>query len=720
MSSDVSSPLWFHVLQIPTKTGSWHTRTSSATAIMSQVLDIEHCDLNIGGNKSSHRTKLFADQRLIVRRGQAFTIFVFLKAGSKTLEAHDASLTFTVHTGPVPKSESDTKVSFPLSDSTADTEWSASATRDPAGNKVSVTVVSSPNAPIGLYSLTVDHHGKTTTLGQFTLLFNAWCPNDAVYMRSEAKRQEYVLAQHGQIFRGTYKRIKGTPWNFGQFEAGILDICLKVLDDNPKFASDADQDCSARRNPIYVTRVLSAMINSNDDSGVLVGEWYDFTGGVHPCSWVGTGDILRQWAESGPVRYGQCWVFAAVGCTVSRGLGIPCRVVTNFGSAHDSNANLIVENLYDEEGESISDGDSVWNFHVWVDSWMTRPDLGEEFDGWQASDPTPQEKSDGVYCCGPAALRAIKEGELTKKYDAPFIFAEVNADVVDLVRLSNGKFVKFSGSTKSVGRFISTGAVGSDERHDITHEYKYPEGSKEERKVYEKAQHRNKLQQRGEEPGLRLKIKLAENMIVGSDFEVYAVVTNNCTVAKSCTLLFFAKAVGYNGKRGESCGFVSDRLEVPTGEERRVYLKLEYGTYGSVITSDRLIRLSAITVDKQTIDYRKVEKTIVLDEPPLEIKLIGEAKVKRPMSARPSMLNPLPETLQDCSFTVGGAGLVDGKPLTLKIGRVGPKQEATTTAVFTPTVAGSSVLLVSFDSDKLKNIKSSISVVVKEGDTPHI
>lgn len=45
-----------------------------------------------------------------------------------------------------------------------------------------------------------------------------------------------------------------------QFEAGILDICLKILDENPKFVSDADKDCSARRNPIYVTRVLSAMV----------------------------------------------------------------------------------------------------------------------------------------------------------------------------------------------------------------------------------------------------------------------------------------------------------------------------------------------------------------------------------------------------------------------------------------------------------------------------
>ncbi|XP_037096972.1 protein-glutamine gamma-glutamyltransferase 2-like [Syngnathus acus] len=682
---------------------------------MSQVLTIERCDLNIKDNKSSHRTELFADERLIVRRGQAFAIFVYLKHGSKTLKANDPSVNFIVHTGPLPKKESDTKVSFPLSNSTVNTKWSASATHDRASNKVSITIASSPNAPIGLYSLAVNHNGQETTLGQFTLLFNAWCRNDAVYMQGEAKRQEYVLAQHGQIYRGTHKRIKGMPWNFGQFEAGILDICLKILDDNPKFALDADQDCSARRNPIYVTRVLSAMINSNDDNGVLVGKWYNITGGVHPGQWVGTGDILRQWAESGSVRYGQCWVFAAVGCTVSRAFGIPCRVVTNFGSAHDSNANLIIENVYDEEGNNISDGDSVWNFHVWVDSWMTRPDLGKEYDGWQTSDPTPQEKSDGVYCCGPAPLKAIKEGELTKKYDTPFIFAEVNADVENLVRLSSGKYVKIGGSTNHVGRFISTKAVGSDERQDITDEYKYPEGSKEERKVFEKAQHRNKLQQRGEEPGLQLKIKLAENMIVGSDFEVYIAVTNNCTVTKTCTLLFFAKAVGYNGRRGKSCGFTSDRVELPAGEERRLYLKLEYDTYGAVITSDRLIHLSAVTIDKEHIDYHKAEKTIVLDEPPVEIKLLGEAKVRQPVSVRLTMANPLPEALQDCSFTVAGAGLVDGKPITFKIGRVGPKQEATATAMFTPTTAGSSVLLVSFDSDKLKNIKNSISIVVMGG-----
>ena len=41
------------------------------------------------------------------------------------------------------------------------------------------------------------------------------------------------------------------------------------------------------------------------------------------------------------------------------------------------------------------DTDSVWNFHVWNEVWMTRPDLQAGYGGWQAIDATPQETSEG-------------------------------------------------------------------------------------------------------------------------------------------------------------------------------------------------------------------------------------------------------------------------------------------------------------------------------------
>lgn len=59
-------------------------------------------------------------------------------------------------------------------------------------------------------------------------------------------------------------------------------------------------------------------MNCNDDQGVLAGRWDNqYSDGVSPMSWIGSVEILRRWSKFGcqPVRYGQCWVFAAVACT---------------------------------------------------------------------------------------------------------------------------------------------------------------------------------------------------------------------------------------------------------------------------------------------------------------------------------------------------------------------------------------------------------------------
>lgn len=69
--------------------------------------------------------------------------------------------------------------------------------------------------------------------------------------------------------------------------------------------------------------------------------------------------------------------------TVCRALGIPSRVVSNLVSAHDANATLTVDKYYDTNNEELETDpfndnygmDSIWNYHVWNDVWMARPDL---------------------------------------------------------------------------------------------------------------------------------------------------------------------------------------------------------------------------------------------------------------------------------------------------------------------------------------------------------
>lgn len=89
---------------------------------------------------------------------------------------------------------------------------------------------------------------------------------------------------------------------------------------------------------------------------------------------------------------------------------------------------------------------------------------------------SPLNPQPGTYCCGPVPVRAIKEGDLNTKYDAPFVFAEVNADVVNWIQQKDGSMHESTNTALTVGMKISTKRVGRDEREDITHNYKYPEG----------------------------------------------------------------------------------------------------------------------------------------------------------------------------------------------------------------------------------------------------
>lgn len=47
-------------------------------------------------------------------------------------------------------------------------------------------------------------------------------------MPKEAKRQEYILEKIGRIYKGTFKRISDTPWDFGQVHIGLSHCCKET------------------------------------------------------------------------------------------------------------------------------------------------------------------------------------------------------------------------------------------------------------------------------------------------------------------------------------------------------------------------------------------------------------------------------------------------------------------------------------------------------------
>uniref|UniRef100_A0A3P9QF09 Protein-glutamine gamma-glutamyltransferase 2 n=1 Tax=Poecilia reticulata TaxID=8081 RepID=A0A3P9QF09_POERE len=454
----------------------------------------ELVDLHSDTNNNEHHTSEISVTELIVRRGQAFKLTLKL---SQPFNLGFDQLIMTVVTGKDPSEDLGTKSRFgvpgrSLHSASAKAVWKAELQRGSSPETgVLVLIVSPPaDAPIGEYTLSASFKDKEKVLANFSVLFNPWSSDDWVFLPKEEERREYVLNEQGIIYRGGGDYISPMFWDFGQFEQGMVKICLKMLDLNVKYWLNPADDVSARCSPIYVSRVVSAMINSSDEGGVVMGNWgNDYSGGFPPTYWSGSYAILKQWYNSyyRSVRYGQCWVFAGVMCSVMRLLGIPCRVVSNFQSAHDTNKNLTIDNYFDNNGamerESKDKSECcalfLRNFHVWVEGWMRRPDLAKDgkYDGWQVVDPTPQERSEGLFCCGPASVTAIRNGEVDLKYDVPFVFAEVNADSVYwLVSIDDGSRTKIFSDTETVGQNISTKAVGSYKRVDLTNTYKHREG----------------------------------------------------------------------------------------------------------------------------------------------------------------------------------------------------------------------------------------------------
>ncbi|XP_078275091.1 protein-glutamine gamma-glutamyltransferase 2-like [Rhinoraja longicauda] len=684
---------------------------------MSQTLEVGATDLKCKVNNTAHNADEFGFERLVLRRGSRFTITVnFMSRG---YQPNDDNISFIVQTG-LEASGAFEKITFPLSNSLAENSWNAALVSN-VRNQLTVSICSPSTSKIGHFSLNMvcstKGQSRMFNLGEFILLFNPWCSADAVFLDAEDKRREYVLNDQGLTYYGTHKDIKSSAWNFGQFEHGIVDICLKLLNNSKNYDQNPKEDFSKRNDPIYISRIITAVVNCNDDNGILKGKWDgEYSDGISPSQWNGSISILHRWNESGcqPVRYGQCWVFAALACTVLRCFGIPTRHITNFNSAHDKEQDLKIDSFSDERGKTLNiSKDSIWNFHCWVESWMTRPDLKPGYDGWQVLDPTPQERSGGVFCCGPSPLKAIKNGDVDLKFDTPFVFAEVNADCVSWLVYKDGSKRQISVNHQLVGQHVSTKAVGRNEREDITHNYKYAEDSKKERDTFNKADAKVNLPTMLDNP-MTIKLNASQANQNGKNFETSVVVTNNTSAVKTGGLFLCAQTIFYNGKPIQECGWKNvENFNLGPQEVKTETFQVRYSDYSKSITEHNQICITSLVVVYDTNEVLVAKKVITLQNPELDIKIIGEPEQYREMVAEICFTNPLPEDLCNGVFHVEGAGLTDEQVFQCPIKSIRPGTEVKVRAKFTPQKSGLRKLIVDFDCNKLKDLKGSKNVIIK-------
>ncbi|XP_054607912.2 transglutaminase 5, like isoform X1 [Nothobranchius furzeri] len=669
-------------------------------------LHIQYVNLEQAENHERHRTDGFSStEALVVRRGDPFRISVQLKG--RPFNPRMDSLRIKVTLGRL-------YVTMPVTFSRKAPSSGWNAFMDPNDldlQNPSIFICPPAFASVGCYKFQLcvftQQGQRRCAVGDFILLCNPWCSEDAVYIPFEDQREEYILRDSGLLFMGTPANLVSRPWSFDQYEPVVLEACLDLLQVSPQHQKSNRMDYLNRSNPVYISRVVSAMINSEDDHGVLKGNWSnDFKEGVDPSKWTGSGDILRKWVQSGnsPVKYGQCWVFAAVMCTVMRVLGIPCRVVTNFNSTHDTNANLVIEEYYTETGQKLNySKDSIWNFHVWVECWMTRKDLGSDMDGWQVLDPTPQQRSNGVFCCGPAPVKAVKSQCIDRKYDIPFVYAEVNADVHTII-MDQGQVVGFSKDTERVGSLICTKAIGFPRLHNITGDYKYIKSDSSTISSRSSTISNSSTLSRASSAGVEVFLFLDKSPVVGEPIRFMVKIKNRQKVTKRLKVHLNAQAKEYNRSPSDTFWENHGIMQLAPMEVKVLQQQILPSQYEKVV-GDNLINLAVVLEDMATHEHFLSSEEFNITGPRIIIQVVGEDSVvvNKAQTAVVTFINPFSHPVSGL-LTVAGAGLIHGETQ-FRMGSLHPGGKVSQRITFTPSRVGARMLHASLS---LSNVSFTI------------
>uniref|UniRef100_A0A8D0AZU0 protein-glutamine gamma-glutamyltransferase n=1 Tax=Sander lucioperca TaxID=283035 RepID=A0A8D0AZU0_SANLU len=631
-----------------------------------------HCqlkfvDFKANENHISHETQGLSKQHLVVRRGKPFKLTLLFRTWS--LNPSTERLVLDVSLGHLSES-------FPVkfSDERSDPKsWSAKVyPGDIQPHSVTIHICSPVQSAVALYNLVVHietiQNRRSYAVGTFVLLCNPWLKDDPVYMPVDAQIEEYVKSDYGLVFMGTHLNVRRRPWSFGQYEPGVLEACLTLLQVSPQHLRNKDNDFSLRADPVYLSRVICAMVNCNDDLGILEGKWQgSYKDGIKPTEWSGSADILHQWVSSNysPVRYGQCWVFASVLCTVMRVLGIPSRVVTVFNAAHDGDGNLNIEECYSSTGEklNLNNNDSIWNFHVWVECWMRRPDLGAGFDGWQVVDPTPQEKSAGKFCCGPCPVAAIQRHCLRAPYDTSFVYASVDADVIRMI-VRNGLVVERKVDTECVGQLICTKSIGSDSPENLTQTYK-SKNSKNQHSYLKQLVRISPLNLHagGMSPGLEVSLRIDGVPSVGKSIVMCVTVRNQSSRPRVLLEHLNAQLKEYNSNPQESFWKAHNEVHIQPDEVLLLHHTILPSEYESVLAANDIVNMAVVIKDVRTKERALAMQEFNLRSLDITIEIKGgdSIQIKTEHKAQVFFINKLSKTLNGVVLTVEGSGLLQGK-----------------------------------------------------------
>ncbi|CAF1272800.1 unnamed protein product, partial [Adineta steineri] len=680
-------------------------------------------DIHTKKNMDEHSTSHYDIPGLVLRRGQPFSFTVTF---NRDFEADQYHIYVRLAIGARSMISKKTQIRLLVDGTPNANGWAArkipteGEDEKKKNNRISLQVDSPSDAIIGKYTLLLEVRSakkeeefpmdkQDLTLFLFEVdiyfLFNPWKKEDACALQSPEQIAEYVMNEHGQIFLGSSDKPRPIPWYFGQFEKSALHAALTLLD-------NAQLPPQNRVDPSIILRILSSKICSNPgaNNGIFSSSY-----NVRPVTPEKNGltsstAILKHYLASNCRSVhggsGTNWQHAAILCTLSRALGIPCRIVTVYNAACRADGTDNNDVHWDTKQRPLQklNSDLICTSQVWNECWMRRVDLPNNEQDWQIIDSTPVPMCDGIRRTGPCPVSCLKKGDLGFRWDSPYIHSSINGNKSHWIVYPDGYMEMLDVERNKIGTKIITRSLTNEtEPEDITERYKNAAESSNEA---EKSDTQSKND-------VNFELLVSEENRFGDTITLAVNVHNKSEEKRTIKTAFtICIASGTGPKSASYTDYPVQTLNLDGGKDETIQFKISPPQYMKYGPQENIVLKYFVNAQiPETNQTYTRDSSIIFIKDDVAKPFLNEdvIEIGKPVLMKIQIANTLSRPLNNGRVYIDGLGLNQ----IMRVNRsFAPKESTTLRVRLHPTRVGVSRLYITFIADCLYSSTQSIPLEI--------
>ncbi|NXI98172.1 TGM3 glutamyltransferase, partial [Psophia crepitans] len=197
--------------------------------------------------------------------------------------------------------------------------------------------------------------------------------------------------------------------------------------------------------------------------------------------------------------------------------------------------------------------------------------------------------------------------------------------------------------------------------------------------------------------------------VFGKDITLILVLNNLSSDRKTVKVDMSASTVLYTRRTVTEILKANTSVELGSKQAKNIQLKIPYAYYGKYLTTDKRIQVTALCEVLHMHGVKLlVEKTIILEDTNIIIKIPQRVVVNKAATLEISYANPLPEPVKHCVLLV----TLMNQQVKIHLAQLAPKERSKIYFEFTPRRTGPLQLQVDFSCNKFSHVKGFVTITV--------